>query len=117
MQTQTKRANSAGYPISLKQKPSSRRYHIAQFLIAASTYHDDGDDILKAVLQHFSDTPLDTAKAIGYVLGTMSTDNAIRAAALMLAIEAMDIGLSFDANGKPILIGPVDRYLPNPTQT
>ena len=117
VQAQTKRANSAGYPISLKQKPTSRRYHIAQFLIAASTYHDDGDDILKAVLQHFSDTPLDTAKAIGYVLGTMSTENAIRAAALMLAIEAGDIQLSFYGDGTPTLTGPVASYLPNPTQT
>jgi len=114
IQAQTKRANSAGHSISLKALPSLRRYHTAHFLVAASEFGDD--DILRAVLSHFTTKPLDTAKAIGYVLGTMPTaDLAARAAALTLAINAGDITFGYDDDGTPILTGPVDRYQPNPT--
>ena len=113
IQQQTKRANSAGYPISLKQQPSLRRYHIAQLLIAAANFQDD--DILRAVLRNYTEDPLDTGKQIGYVLGTMSLDNATRAAALTIAIEAGEITLGYDDDGTPALNGPVHRYQPNPT--
>ena len=113
IQAQTKRANAADHPISLKQLPSLRRYHIAHFLIAASTFADD--DILRAVLRYFTELPLDTGKAIGYVLGTLSTDRAARAAAITLAINAGDIIFGYDDDGTPSLTGPVDRYQPNPT--
>jgi len=114
IQAQTKRANSAGHPISLKQLPSLRRYHIAQFLIAASTFSDD--DLLRAVLRYFTTQPLDTGKAIGYVLGTIPTaDLAARMAAITLAINAGDIIFGYDDDGTPSLTGPVDRYQPNPT--
>ena len=114
IQAQTKRANSAGHPISLKQLPSLRRYHIAHFLIAASTFSDD--DLLRAVLRYFTTQPLDTGKAIGYVLGTIPTaDLAARMAAITLAINAGDIIFGYDDDGTPSLTGPVDRYQPNPT--
>lgn len=113
VQTQTKRANSAGHPISLKQRPSLRRYHIAQFLIAAAEFSND--DILTAVLQQFTDRPLDSGKAFGYVLGTMNTETAIRAAALMFAINAGTIVLSFDDDGQPTLTGDLAAYQSNPT--
>lgn len=113
VQAQTKRANAAGQSISLKALPSLRRYNIAHFLIAASRFADD--DILRAVLANYTEWPLDSGKNIGYVLGTMSADNAARAAALTLAIEAGDIILGYDDDGTPSLTGPVHRYQPNPT--
>lgn len=95
----TRAAATAGHPLSLKQKPSVRRYTIALLIVALSEYDLD---IAAAIVN--TQTPC-TVDNIGEVCGALTIDQATRIACITDAFNAGELTLAYDAAGTPIIRG------------
>lgn len=95
----TRAAAAAGHPLSLKQKPSVRRYTIALLIVALSEYDLD---IAAAIVG--TQTPC-TVDTIGEICGALTIDQATRIACITDAFNAGDLTLAYDAAGTPIVRG------------
>lgn len=95
----TRAAATAGHPLSLKQKPSVRRYTIALLIVALSDYDLD---IAAAIVN--TQTPC-TVDNIGEVCGALTIDQATRIACITDAFNAGELTLAYDAAGTPIVRG------------
>jgi hypothetical protein len=119
-------ANQAGYPISLKQLPSERRYYIAKGLISLfracagaplpATTSTQVDDLARCFVAHIADDEAAQQPGIplGAVVGSLDATAAKAFCELAEAFEAGRLALTFTTLGRMYL--PEDPEQPTPTQ-
>jgi hypothetical protein len=119
-------ANQAGYPISLKQLPSERRYYIAKGLITLfracadaplpATTATQVDDLARCFVAHIADDEGAQQPGIplGAVVGSLDATAAKAFCELAEAFEAGRLALTFTTGGRMYL--PEDPDQPTPAQ-
>jgi hypothetical protein len=119
-------ANQAGYPISLKQLPSERRYYIAKGLITLfracadaplpATTATQVDDLARCFVAHIADDEGAQQPGIplGAVVGSLDATAAKAFCDLAEAFEAGRLALTFTMGGRMYL--PDDPDQPTPAQ-
>jgi hypothetical protein len=119
-------ANQAGYPISLKQLPSERRYYIAKALITLfracadaplpATTATQVDDLARCFVAHIADDEGAQQPGIplGAVVGSLDATAAKAFCELAEAFEAGRLALTFTMGGRMYL--PEDPDQPTPAQ-
>jgi hypothetical protein len=119
-------ANQAGYPISLKQLPSERRYYIAKGLITLfracadaplpATTATQVDDLARCFVAHIADDEGAQQPGIplGAVVGSLDATAAKAFCELAEAFEAGLLALTFTTGGRMYL--PEDPDQPTPAQ-
>jgi hypothetical protein len=119
-------ANQAGYPISLKQLPSERRYYIAKGLITLfracaaaplpATTATQVDDLARCFVAHIADDEGAQQPGIplGTVVGSLDATAAKAFCELAEAFEAGRLALTFTMSGRMYL--PEDPDQPTPAQ-
>jgi hypothetical protein len=108
-------ANQAGYPISLKQLPSERRYYIAKGLITLfracadaplpATTATQVDDLARCFVAHIADDPgaQQTGIPLGAVVGSLDATAAKAFCELAEAFEQGRLALMFTMGGRMYL--------------
>lgn len=99
-------ANTAGFPLSLKQKPTLRRLRIAQTLVRLAQYDADiAAAIVRTVIPDLDGT------RFGAAVGALTIDQATRIACITDAVDAGDLTLGFDDTGAPVIRGDLTVFL------
>jgi hypothetical protein len=93
-------ANNAGTSISLRAKPSKRRFSIARFMLVAVHHHED---VVRAVLSLAIGDELQPIITTGSVLGVLTQAEAEKAWEIMLGVDGIAPLWTFDAATKRLV--------------